>query len=92
MKNNNPWLPTNYVAADVSAIQALERGEATPDQQKRALNWIIVHAAKTYDQSYRPGTEGQRDTDFAEGKRYVGNEIVKMLKLEPGKLRREENV
>ena len=36
--------------------------------------------------SYRPGEEGRRDTDFAEGKRFVGRELFKLLHplLTPG--------
>ena len=81
--------PALYDAADITAIQQLEQGVAGPDMQKRALKWIIETVAETYDQSYNPGdTHG---TAFAEGRRFVGNSIVKMLKLEPGKVRRMEN-
>jgi hypothetical protein len=82
-----PWRPADYEAADVTAIQLLERGECTPELQKRALNWIINHVCATYDQSYRGDPH---DTAFAEGKRYCGNTIVKMLKLDPAQVRREE--
>lgn len=68
-----PWEP-----ADVSAIQALARGDASPDQQKRALDYII-NAAGTYDLSYRPDSE--RDTAFAEGRRSVGLNIVKLVHI-----------
>ena len=68
-------------------IQALARGNASMDQQKRALAWIIESAAGTYEMSYRPGAgEGDRDTVFAEGRRFVGNQVVKMTKLKIGKL------
>ncbi len=74
-----------YVAADVTAIQQLEQGIAGPDMQKRALLWIIKTVCATYDQSHIPGDT--HETAFNEGKRYCGNTIVKMLKLEPGKVR-----
>jgi hypothetical protein len=86
---NGAFKPPVYEAADVTAIQQLERGEAGPEMQKRALSWIINNAAKTYDMSYRPGDT--HDTAFAEGKRYVGNEIVKMLKLDASKVRRNKD-
>lgn len=58
------------------------RGGASEDQQKRALDWIINVGAGTYDMSYRPGgEEGNRDTVFAEGRRFVGSQIVKLSKL-----------
>lgn len=84
-----PYEIAHYEAADISAIQALERGEATPEQQKRALTWIIIEAARTYDQSFRPDPY---ETAFAEGRRFVGNEVVKMLKLNASAMRRESNV
>ncbi|TXJ25387.1 MAG: hypothetical protein E6Q24_14745 [Chitinophagaceae bacterium] len=65
--------------ADVAALKALEFGEASPEQQKRALAWIINNASATYEMSYRPTSD--RDTSFAEGRRFVGLQIVKMLKL-----------
>ncbi len=81
-------MPAAYELPDASAIQALQRGDATPEQQQRALKWIIENACGTYDMSYRPGEEGRRDTDFAEGKRFVGSQIVKLLKLNLSLLRR----
>jgi len=80
--------PPPYEAADITAIQQLERGEATPEMQKRALAWIINPVAGTYDQSYRPGDP--HETTFAEGRRFVGNAIIKLLKLDPAKVRREK--
>jgi hypothetical protein len=74
-----PYLPTAWEPADVSALQALQRGEATPDQQTRALAYVIHSVCATYDLSYRPDSD--RDTAFAEGKRFVGLQIVKALHL-----------
>lgn len=74
-----PYAPAEYEPADVSAIQALQRGDASPDLQRRALAFIINDLARTYDLSYRPNSD--RDTAFAEGKRFVGLQIVKLLKL-----------
>lgn len=67
------------------------RGDATKDQQQRALKFVIESLAGTYEVSYRPGAEGARDTDFAEGRRFVGLQIVKMLKLNLSALRRDNN-
>ena len=83
-----PWKPAKFEDADAAALQAMAVGNATGVQQKRALRWIIEGAAATYDMSYRPGGEdGRRDTDFAEGKRSVGNQIVKLLKVKVGQLK-----
>lgn len=82
--------PVPYDPGDVSAIQACINGVAEGYQQQRAMKWIIENAAGTYDQSFRPGLEGQRDTDFAEGRRFVGNSIVKLSRLNASKLVRRE--
>lgn len=71
-------LPAEYSVAEVAAIQALHRGEATDAQQKLALKWLIENAALTYDLEYRTDP---RDHAFCSGRRFVGLQVVKMLKL-----------
>lgn len=86
-----PWLPPPWEKADASALQALQAGQATPEQQKRALDWIIRQAAGTYDLAYRPGAEdGNRDTTFALGRQFVGQQIVKLLNLALGMIQNRE--
>lgn len=70
--------PPKWEPSDAAALQALERGEADASQQKRALSWVIHSACGTYDLEYRPD---ERDHAFCSGKRFVGLEIVKMLRL-----------
>lgn len=83
-----PWKPPAYEDADVGALQALAHGRATMEQQKRALDWIILKACATYDFPYRPGNaEGERDTCVAIGRMFVGQQIVKLLKLKIGLLK-----
>ena len=84
-----PWGPVKYEPKDIGALQALYRGEADDRLQKYALKFIIEEICKTYDMSYRP--ESERDTVFAEGKRYVGLQIVKLLKINPQLLKRKDN-
>ena len=76
-----PWLPASYEPADTGAIKALQAGNANEGQQQRALAWIINTLCGTYDLSFRPGEGGERETAFAEGKRFVGLQIVKQLKI-----------
>jgi hypothetical protein len=78
-----PWMPTPYTDDDIRAIRALAAGNASDSQQIRAMNWIIQQASGYYDLSFRPGVDGARATDFAEGKRFVGAQIVKLTKLTP---------
>ena len=84
-KTREPWHPAEWDIADVSALQAMARGDANDQQQKRSLKWIVEAAAMTYDQSFVPG---QPDTSaFIEGRRSVGSQIVKLLKLDLAALR-----
>jgi len=86
MDNKNaPWFPPPYEKADAKAIKMLADGTATPEQQQRALRWIIENACGTYNLSYHPTSD--RDTSFAEGRRFVGLQIVKMLKINLSALR-----
>ncbi|HFE8995039.1 TPA: hypothetical protein ACGATL_000276 [Raoultella ornithinolytica] len=62
----------------VYALKAMHEGKATEEQQKLVLNGLMGITAY-YDLSYRPGSE--RDTAFAEGKRFVGAQVVKMINL-----------
>jgi len=86
-----PWKPAPYEIADAAAFQALQRGEASAEQQRRALRWLINECCGTYDLSYRPGgPDGARDTDMAEGKRWVGLQVVKLLNNSTAVMRRKE--
>lgn len=80
----DPWKPVAYEIEDAGAIQALARGNASEAQQQRALRYVIEVLAGTYDQSYRPGKAD--DTVFAEGRRFVGLQLVKLTKLNLSKL------
>lgn len=80
------YTPPTYEVADVEAFQALARGDCPAHLQQRALRWVIENAAATYDLSFRPGSE--RETCFAEGRRFVGLQIVKMLKIDKNKLKK----
>ena len=84
-----PFLRCDYDLPVVSAVQALSRGEATPEQQRAALNWIVNQAAATYGQSFQ--LEGDRETAFAEGRRFVGLTLVKLTKLSLNALRKAQD-
>lgn len=80
MNSTDPRKPTLWEPVDAHAFKALARGEATADQQKHALNFLVNELAGTYDLSYRP--ERPYDTSFAEGKRHVGLQVVKLLNVD----------
>lgn len=76
-------MPPEYEPADVSALQAMARGDASEAQQLRALDWIINKACGTYDFPFRPDP---RSTDLVLGRMFVGQQIVKLLHLNAGRL------
>ena len=81
-------MPAEWDLADAAAMQALERGEATAEQQKRALKWWVNRCCQTYDLSYRPNDT--HDTAFAEGRRFCGLQTVKLLHINISALQRGE--
>lgn len=83
-----PFVPAIYELPDATAFQALQRGDASPDQQKRALDWLIKQGAGTYEFHYYPS---DRDTAFALGRSFVGQQVVKLLTLNLMSLRREQH-
>ena len=85
----SPWLPAEWDLADASALQALARGDASPEMQRRALNWVIRQACGTYDFAYRPG-QNDRDTNLALGRQFAGQQIVKLLGLNLATIRRKD--
>ena len=81
-----PWHPAEWEVPDAGALQALARGEAAPEQQRRALMWIIESASGAYEQSFVPDSD--RVTAFLEGRRSVGNQIIKLIKINLETLRK----
>lgn len=77
--SRRPWHPVIPDLATTGAIKALNAGNASSGQQQSALRWIIDVLCDTYGMSYQPDSD--RDTIFAEGKRFVGNQIIKELKI-----------
>lgn len=84
-----PWKPAPYEIEDVAALQALEKGIASETQQKRAIRYIVEVLGMTFEHTYFPT---DRDTAFANGRRYVGLQIVKLLRLPLNELKRKGKV
>lgn len=80
-----PWqLPAGIENADIFALQALERGTANAAQQQRAIIFFERRLCATDRMSFYPGGEdGKRASDFAEGKRWVGTQLRRLLRLRP---------
>lgn len=79
--NETPAVGPGFLnKADAIAIKAMAQGEATADQQKRALEAIIYRIACSDDLSFRADDHGgDRESAFAEGKRYVGLQLKKLI-------------
>ena len=85
-KITSPWEVKTPDVTIAAAFDALQRGQASSHQQRVAMHWLIVECCDYYGLSFRPGEDGRRDTDFAEGKRFVGGQVVKMANIKPGML------
>lgn len=85
---NGPYIPVDYEPMHVVALQALSEGRANEHQQQIILKWMIEEAAGMYQFSYYPS---ERDTAFALGRAFVGQQMVKLLKLNSSTLRRESS-
>lgn len=81
------YAPAPWEIADVAAIQACVEGKATPEQQKRAIDWIVYRACCTDEVEYRPE---ERDHVLASGRRFVGLQIRKMMGLNLSVLRKKQ--
>lgn len=94
LEQTAPWKPPLWDDADAGALQALQRGDAPPYLQQRALKFIVEKLCGTYDLHYRPGADGPRDTVFALGRAFPGQQIVKLLNINLAELakRRDKNV
>jgi hypothetical protein len=82
---DSPYAPPEYIAADALAIQALVEGTAEPQQQKRAIDWIVMQASGMYEFNYY---KTDRDTSFGLGRAFVGQQIVKLMKINTSKMER----
>lgn len=85
-----PYFHAPYDVADAAAIQAVTEGRGTEDQQKRAMKWIVDVASATYGLSFIP--QEQDSTAFAEGRRFVGLQIIKLYKLNLRAIKEKKNV
>ena len=83
---SEPWIPAEWEVADAGAIQALVKGEAERHQQIRFMKFLVQRLCRMNDLSFRPGgAEAARNTDFAEGKRFIALQIEKLASLDLAK-------
>lgn len=63
---------------EVHAVRALVKGEASKDQQLRAVEWLMTITG-IRGVPYVPGSEGERDTLVLIGQHRIGVLIANML-------------
>ena len=73
-----------YDRADIVALQALAAGVADPAAQQRAIKWIVYKACNFDGISFRPGKSDE--TAFAEGMRFVAQQINAVLTVDHRKI------
>lgn len=101
MTKRELWHPPDYEAEDVRALQTLmlyareaeapspagdEPPPPSPLDCRRALDWIIHKAAATYENGFVADDAHGRTGAFMEGRRFVGQQIIKLAKLKIGKV------
>ena len=76
----DPLAPPDYVKADVHALRAVAGGEASPDQQKRCVEFVINRLCDTYGCAAR---RTEHETYLALGRQRAGQLFVYLLKNAP---------
>lgn len=90
MTHPEPWAKPDFDRADAVAIKALATGTANEAQQKIAIEYIVHTLAGTYQETYCPGSE--RDSAFAQGRRWVGLQIVYLCNVSVAELDKIEGL
>jgi hypothetical protein len=76
----SPIEPAKFDDVVVYGLHAMADGDASPQQQKKVLEWIINQASRAAGPGhYQP--DSQRNTDFALGRAFVGQQIIGILKI-----------
>lgn len=74
------WLPAEWIKFDAACIQAVAAGTADARQQQHALQVIVEKLAGTYEHTFVP--RETETTVYLEGRRSVGLQIVKLVKVD----------
>lgn len=89
-------MPAEWADHDARAMQALalyaqgaekpwppgeEPSAPSPQDVRRALDWIVHGAAQTYDNGFVANDPNGRIGAFIQGRQSVGQQIVKLMKI-----------
>ena len=77
---NAPYLPPIIAQEQAWAIKSLFAGTASPAEQGMALRFVLHRLCEVDKMTYRPDV---RDHAFADGKRFVGSELLKINRMDP---------
>jgi hypothetical protein len=73
-------VPPKMTEEDYVNMLAVVNGQASPQQAKSAMEWVMREAARVQDQPFMLGGEdGRRATDFAAGRMYTGHLIRQLI-------------
>ena len=89
LKPSDPMFVGALKKYQIAAVKAVYEGVADESQQRMALMIVIDNLCRVNDLSYRPGS--QDGTTFAEGRRYVGLQIHKLITTNIGDLPDDED-
>lgn len=67
-----------WTAAQAYAVQALSRGDATPEQQRVAHEWIVTACSEAFAINDAPDAHAMA---FCAGRQSVGREITSLVGL-----------
>lgn len=81
-----PWQFVEPTLDEARAVKALAVGEATPEQQKKALWWIMHRASGVSLDTFAPGEPDV--SSYRQGRRAVGVLITQVLLMKPEDLRK----
>ena len=82
------WFACESEAGDIGAAKAMLAGEATPDQQKRFVAWLVNNACGYNEVAWEP--DNSHATSFEAGRRFVAVQVIKLTKLTLGKKNAQE--
>lgn len=77
---NAPYLPPIVSQQEAWALKALMEGKASEADQGIAIRFILGNLAQIEGFPYYPT---DRDTNFAMGRRFVGHQILRIVRMTP---------